>query len=225
MLNSEGRLKQALTVRKTLSSLEPFVPIYNVYSAFTMQINRDVSGTPILEELPAGGPVGGQRDNYLAMDYAMRGKYARAAQTLLSISPGLANYPSPTVEQAAEVIHGAPARIEVAGPTPLSESEINWVYAFVGAPERLLDHSENTAESGLRSQAQVNMVWHPSFAAARKTERFRIWSANGGLSITGADMAGPISATPSAPMISRAISNVAIGAKWRWDSSSANNCF
>ncbi len=175
MLNAEGRLKQSLTVRKTLRSLEPFVPIYSVYTAFAMQLNGDLKGTTILEALPSVGTVGAQRDDYLALAYAMQGKYALAAQTLLLISPSPPSFsmPANSAALAADIIRNAPAKITASGPTPPSESELNWVYAFVGDPERLLDHAEDAAEAGIGSRAQVNMLWHPSFSTARNTERFK----------------------------------------------------
>ena len=174
-LNAEGRLKRSLTVRAMLRSLEPFVPIYSVYTAFAMQLNGDFKGTQILEALSPAGVVGAQRDDYLALAYAMQGKYALAAQTLLQISPSPPSFsmPARAVALAADIIRNAPARITADVPTPASESEVNWVYAFVGAPQRLLDHSEDAAEVGIGSRAQVNMAWHPSFSPVRNTQRFK----------------------------------------------------
>lgn len=171
----EGRLKQALNVRTTLRKLEPFVPIYNVFTAEAMQLNGDSKGAiALLEPLQTDGAVGGQRNGYLALAYSAQGRYAAAADTLLKTSPDQAWVSMAAVKQAADIIRTAPARIVTNGPTLASESVFSFVYAFVGAPERFLDAQERTVGAGSTMMSAAGWTdWHPALSAMRKTEGFK----------------------------------------------------
>lgn len=84
MLTVVGRLKDALTVKEKQRMLEPFVPIYAMTHANTMQLNGEIAASiPILEALPADAATGYFRDVYLAKAYAATGRFKEAADTLL----------------------------------------------------------------------------------------------------------------------------------------------
>jgi TolB-like protein len=170
----EGRLKQTLEVRTALRKLEPFVPIYNVYAALAMQLNGDLKGgIALLEGLSPVGPVGAQRNSYLALGYASEGRYALAADTMLMTTPDQELVSVPDVKQAADIIRKAPGKIGPTSPSPVTESPLSFVYAFAGAPERYLDALERQAEVGQFGFIPSFVTFHPSLSDVRKTERFK----------------------------------------------------
>ena len=150
------------------------MPVYNVFTAEAMQLNGDISGgAAMLASLPADGPVGAQRNGYLALAYAAQGRYAQAADTILLTTPDQAVIPMAAVKQAADILRKAPARVASSGPTPASQSVLSFVYAFAGAPEKFLDASERSVTAGSTLTVGNWTEWHPALAAARKTERFK----------------------------------------------------
>ena len=54
---------------------------------------------------------------------------------------------------------------------PALVGELNFIYSYIGAPERILESLEQTAKEG--SAVGLNMVWRPSAVSVRKTERFK----------------------------------------------------
>jgi len=52
-----------------------------------------------------------------------------------------------------------------------------FIYLHVRAPNRVLDRRENTTKAGYFSSGGTEnaFLWHPSYAAVRKTERFKAW--------------------------------------------------
>jgi hypothetical protein len=78
----------------------------------------------------------------------------------------------------------------VASPQNLPKlGQLDWVYLYIGAPQRAFDYYEREAETGFRGFGLLPLVWHPSWAPVRKTERFKnhvrglglveYWRANG----------------------------------------------
>jgi len=62
----------------------------------------------------------------------------------------------------------APAK--VASPESLPRLAVgSFIFLHVGAPERALD----PYEEGFSTGSDVGLLWHPSYAPARKTERFK----------------------------------------------------
>jgi TolB-like protein/Flp pilus assembly protein TadD len=181
-LVEEGRLKQALKMRMTLRMLEPFVPIYNVYTAVVTSLNGDKKGAAaLLEPLSPDGAVGAQRNEYLAFAYATQGRYALAADTILKIAPDLPYISAADARLAADILRKAPARIETAAPSRVSESELGWVYVFVGAPERFLDMPERLLEAHLTGARVSWLIFDPSLSVVHKSDRFKALMHNEGL--------------------------------------------
>jgi hypothetical protein len=58
-------------------------------------------------------------------------------------------------------------------------AELGFIYAYVGAPERELEYPEQAVKEG--SLATMGVVWRPSTAPVRKTERFKTLMRNAGL--------------------------------------------
>src|SRR6185436_21191602 len=105
-LAAVGRIKEALSIREKLRTLEPFVPIHNYIAASIMQIDgQDQAALPILEALPTAAP----RNRALAWAYAVEGRYAEAADTLLAIKGESGDRSS--IEAAARLLRNAPTKV------------------------------------------------------------------------------------------------------------------
>ena len=179
-LPGTGRLKEALTVREKLRTLEPFVPIYNISTAFVMQLNGQIAATiPLLEPITSAGGVGAQRNVYLAAAYASAGRYGEAADTLLLITGNLVSRRS--VEDAARLLRTAPAKAKAPEALPELEGVLNFVYAYIGAPDRILDAPERSLAIGYVNSNALRSIWDPLYAPVRKTERFKTLIRNMGL--------------------------------------------
>jgi hypothetical protein len=182
-LFATGRIKQALNIRLTLRSREPFVPIYNIYAAMALQLNgRSEEAIPILEAVPTEGGIGAQRNIFLALAYATAGRYGPAADTILAIPPNQLMITKGEVQEAGQLLRRAPAKIDAPEPSAASQSiGLNFVFAFTGAPNRVLDATDYAIAINWANNSGVWFIWHPTFAAARKTERFKTLMRKAGL--------------------------------------------
>jgi len=169
-----GRLKEALRVRERLRALEPLVPIYNQITARTMQANGLIDASiPILERNVTNGP---QRNINLAEAYAAKGRFPDAADTLLHITSQIDRR---SVEDAARLLRSAPSTTVSPAKLPTLDAELGFVYAYIGAPERMLDYPEKAVKGG--NFRPIEMVWRPVAVALRKTERFKAFMRKAGL--------------------------------------------
>ena len=114
-----------------------------------------------------------------AKAYAAAGAYAKSAGTLLAITGNQVSRHS--VEEAARFIRTAPIKAKAPGALPVLESELNFVYAYVGAVERVLKYPERGVAIGFLGQSTLESAWHPPFAPVRKTERFKTFVRKAGL--------------------------------------------
>jgi hypothetical protein len=104
------------------------------------------------------------------MLYAWMGNYREAADTLENSN--LNNRNGTFTKDAAQVLRTAPAK--TAAPMSLPQlGQLGWVYLHVGAPQRALEYYEREAQAGFRGFGFLPLVWHPSYAPVRKTERFK----------------------------------------------------
>jgi tetratricopeptide (TPR) repeat protein len=179
-LRATGRLKEALAVGERLHMLEPFVPIYNIVRAGTMQDNgQSAASIPILETLPADAAGGFFRNQLLSRAYAAAERYSDAADTLLLITGNQVTRKS--VEDAAQLLRQAPAKVSAPEALPRFDSELNFVYAHVGALDRVMEFPELAAEIGDLISTSIYAWWLPQYAPLRKTERFKAFTRKIGL--------------------------------------------
>jgi TolB-like protein/DNA-binding SARP family transcriptional activator/Tfp pilus assembly protein PilF len=179
LLGTVGRLNDALHVMEQLKSLEPFVPVYNIVMVEVMQAAGQTAATiPILEAMPHHPPTSLLRNTALAEAYAAARRYNEAADTLLAIQGTLVSRKS--VEEAARLIRHATGK---AAPRalPVLQGELNFVYAHLGALDRILDFPERNLKIGIGSIINANhQLWPPERAGVRKTERFKAYVRNAG---------------------------------------------
>jgi TolB-like protein len=180
-LVAPGRLKLALSMRERLRALEPFVPIYNVSTAFTMQMNgQSEAAIQLLQATSSEGAVRAQRNVFLSRSYAAAGRYGDAADTLLAIPQNQNMFSRRSVEDAARLLRGAAATTTLPEALPLLEGELNFVYAHIGASSRVLDFPERNLEIEYANAAVNRSVWYPLYASVRKSERFKEFVRKGG---------------------------------------------
>ena len=86
---------------------------------------------------------------------------------------------------------------------PELAAELNFVYAHVGALDRVLEYPERVAKINNMGSGFA-MIWDPLYAPVRKTQRFKSYSLVGLMDYWRA-RGWPISAAPSAQTISSAI--------------------
>jgi TolB-like protein/Tfp pilus assembly protein PilF len=179
MLSSVGRLKDALRIHETLLRVEPLIPIYKYNAGVTMRHNgQDARVAPLLEALPAIYTTNYNRNYLLASIYADQGQYAKAADTLLLINN--VPFPRQAVEEAARILRTAPEKVHAPDDLPVLQAELSFVYAHVGAAERVFEYPERVVKIGLMA-AGFRAVWDPPYAPLRKTERFKTLMRDAGL--------------------------------------------
>jgi TolB-like protein len=158
----EGRLKEALARRQQLRELDPFVPVYNRATANVLWLTgQDEAAIALYNR----DPTGGNTELQLARIWAAMGRYAEAADSVQRMNA--AAYPTGVIAEAIRLLRTAPA---AAPPQSLPRLGIlGFVYLHVGAPERALDFYED----GFFIPPDFSLLWHPSYAPVRKTDRFK----------------------------------------------------
>lgn len=162
----EGRLKEAVSVGRQLQIVEPYIPALNQNTANVFWAAGETDAAiALLNALPGNRPG---RAAQLAKMYAGLGRYREAADLLDGKSP---LDPTATQKEAARLLRLAPNAPDAqTSPTLI---DLDWVYLHVGAPERALEDYERQAAVGHFNAGRVSRIWHPSYALARKTERFK----------------------------------------------------
>jgi len=168
LLASSGKLREAIPLCRRLQAQEPLVPIYNRTTALVFWANgRNDEAIAILKALP---PTQGRPQR--ADVYASVGRYNDAAETLRGIRSSI--YRPGVVDEAVRLLRAAPAKA-TSPQTMLSKSRLGFVYLYVGAPDRALDHAEGLADAGIYGGSISSIsLWAPSRAPVRKTARFKV---------------------------------------------------
>jgi TolB-like protein/tetratricopeptide (TPR) repeat protein len=177
LLANVGRLKQALAMKQQLRAMEPYVPVFNTATAEVLWLNaQNDAAIAILKEAP--GDVTSARD--LAMVYASMGRYSDAADVLLELPSRVRGFPPEFVAEPARLLRSAPAK--TASAQTLRLGTWGFVYNYVGAPERVLESYEDMTKAGYFASGGSDdaLLWHPSYASARKTERFKAFVRKSG---------------------------------------------
>jgi hypothetical protein len=166
-------------MKQQLRAMERYVPVFNAATAEILWLNGESEAAiAILKDAPSAD-VTSVRD--LAMVYASMGRYSDAADVLLEIPSRAKDFPMEVVVEPARLLRSAPAK--AASPQNLPRlGTLGFVYNYVGAPERVLESYEDMAKAGYFASGGSDdaLLWHPAYAAARKTERFRAFVRKSG---------------------------------------------
>lgn len=156
--------------------LEPFVPVFNWITACVLWLNgNNDDAMAMFKDQPQQVPAF-SRMNFAAI-YASKGRYREAADTLQQISAGEA--PPGLVEAATRLLRTAPAK--ATSPETLPRlGMFGWIYLYVGAPGRVLDFHDDTLKAGYNFGLEMQLLWHPSYAPVRRTDRFKAFVRKAG---------------------------------------------
>lgn len=172
-LAAMGRIKESLAMREHLQDVEQFITNYTADTAEIYWLDGDTDkAIAMLQPFRPG------RTLELALIQAAAGRYREAA-ALIREMPAT-NYLPGMTESAARVLETAPAK--AASPESLPRlGNLGFAYMHVGAPERVLEFYEGEVQAGYFQPISTTWFWHPSYAAVRKTERFKAYARNMGL--------------------------------------------
>ena len=166
-------------MKERLALLEPLIPLYNRQRAELLLANgKTDAGVSELERLVRQG--GATPSPFLAPAYAQQGRFAEAADWLTgSFLPGHGPFAQPFIDAAGQVLRSRANKTNPPANLPDFNSELNFVYAYTGTPERMLDWPEKALKDG--DYRPLEYLWWPTPPAVRKTERFKTLVRNAGL--------------------------------------------
>jgi len=165
LLAALGRIKESLVMRAHLQNGEPFITNYTADTAEIYWLDGATEkAVTMLQPFRPG------RTLELALVLASAGRYREAAAAIREMPA--TNYPAGMTEAAAKILESAPAK--TAAPAALPRvGNLSFVYMHVGAPERVLEFYEDEISGNYFQPISATWFWHPTYAAVRKTERFK----------------------------------------------------
>jgi TolB-like protein/Tfp pilus assembly protein PilF len=169
LLNYVGHAKEALAPMKQAHALEPFIPILSRDYAIIRWLNGDdAAALEIFRAYASVAPA--QAAVNMAIVLAGERHFQNAADTLAA-SPPPERYRE-AVKEAVRLLRVAPNKAKLSDP-PMGLGALDFVYVFVGAPERVLPYYERNIEAGWMSNVRTTLLWGASYSPVRKTERFK----------------------------------------------------
>lgn len=160
-----GRIKESLAMRDHLQAVEQSIINYTADTAEIYWLDGDTEkAVAMLEPFRPG------RTLELALVQASAGRYREAAVAVREMAP--ASYPPGMTEAAAKILDSAPVKATTPGALPRL-GNLSFAFMHVGAPERVLEFYEDEIKGNYFQPISTTWFWHPSYAAVRKTERFK----------------------------------------------------
>jgi TolB-like protein len=165
LLAALGRVDESLAMREHLQAGEQFITNYTADTAEIYWLAGDTAkAVGMLQPFRPG------RTLELALVLASAGRYQEAAAALREMPAS--NYPNAMLEAAAKILDTAPAK--AADPAALPRvGNLSFAYMHVGAPERVLEFYEDEIAGDYFQPISSTWFWHPTYAAVRRTERFK----------------------------------------------------
>jgi adenylate cyclase len=165
LLAALGRIRESLAMREHLQKGEPFITNYTADTAEIYWLDGATEkAVAMLQPFRPG------RTLELALVQASAGRYREAAAAIREMPA--TNYPPGMMEAAAKILESAPARTVTPDALPRI-GNLSFAYMHVGAPERVLEFYEDEISAGYFQPISATWFWHPTYAAVRKTERFK----------------------------------------------------
>jgi TolB-like protein len=173
-----GYVKQALPIREHLQMVEPFVPAFQAVTARLLFADGQTdAAVAILESL--------NRAIQLPEVYASQGRFKEAADRLHTLSETLPeglgddNTLAQYLATAERLLRSAP------NPAPANDRPelgiLDWVYAHVGDPARVLGAYDKGVQMGFQAGGNNGTEWAPVYSAVRKTARFKKYIRDSGI--------------------------------------------
>jgi adenylate cyclase len=160
-----GRIKESLAMREHLQAGEPFITNYTADTAEIYWLDGATEkAIAMLQPFRPG------RTLELALVQASSGRYPEAAAAIREMPAS--SYPAGMTEAAAKVLESAPAKAVAPDALPRI-GNLSFSYMHVGAPERVLEFYEDEIRAGYFQPISTTWFWHPTYAAVRKTARFK----------------------------------------------------
>src|SRR5205807_3756999 len=165
LLAALGRISDSLALREHLQAGEQFFINYTADTAEIYWLDGDTEkAIAMLQPFRPG------RTLELALVQASAGRYREAAAAIREMPA--TNYPPGMTEAAARILESAPAK--AAAPADLPRiGNMSFAYMHVGAPERVLEFYEDEVSGNYFQPISATWFWHPTYAAVRKTTRFK----------------------------------------------------
>ena len=153
LISTLGRVEEGLSLIEKARALEPLVTNYSITVGYAMQATgQHAESIPLLEAImpnPANPALNSSRNTVLARAYAAVGRYSEAADMLLAV-PSNQSRPH-VIEEAARLLRTAPARANAPELLATLEPGLNFVYAHVGAFDRILEFLSGAPKSAAAS--------------------------------------------------------------------------
>ena len=172
-----GRLKESIAMKDQVRALEPTGPGLTQDTAQMLWVTgQNDAAIALFKDLPSG-VQGLEIDR--ARIYASMGRYNEAADSLQRITGG--NLSAETLAAGVRLLRSAPAETPALVSLPRLGT-IGFIYLYVGAPLRAFEPIEEWGEAGfyISGGADNAFLWHPSYAAVRKSERFKTFMRKAG---------------------------------------------
>ena len=178
-LAKTGRIKQALPVMQEVHDLEPLSDSGRLGLSVEYLSNNQPDAVIALLEGATNILFGGA--SALASSYAMKGQFNKAADRIVKMGGNLVgrHLGQASFEDAARLLRSAPHKVADPKALPPLHEFVSFIYAYVGAEDRLLDFAERESDAGLFSE--VRYLFTPAYSPARKTERFKTLVRKAGL--------------------------------------------
>jgi TolB-like protein/DNA-binding SARP family transcriptional activator/cytochrome c-type biogenesis protein CcmH/NrfG len=174
-LGAAGRVKEAIAMRERLMRIEPLVGLYTAnYEEMLWVDGQEDALNARLRERPRNAP--GFLSTFLGRMYAAQGRYAEAADAVKTAPRN--RHPEGAVEAAERLLRTVPISSAGGSVQRLPRLDggtegLDFVYVHVGAPELVMQEYEDSLAGGAANIASFVLLWHPSYAPVRKTERFK----------------------------------------------------
>ena len=176
-LGSAGHTKDALKLLETAHAIDPYSPLPTLPLVQERWLNgQNEEAITLAKTLPPrlGAPM-------LANIYASEGRLtdaADAADALKNDPPSAAFSRS---DEVAKLLRAAAAKASPPATLPAFPAPTEFIYLYAGAPQRVLDGYQRRAEVNYFGGNVDSLVWHPSYAAVRRTTQFKALMKKAGM--------------------------------------------